>query len=355
MCIFKKPKIAILQQNLVHYRVPFFNKLVDNGYSVTVFCERNLINSIEVKFSVEIFKSKTLAGFKLQSDLPSRLKAYDVVVVMYDLRWLTFMRIGLGPMPFRRVLWGIGLSSAKGLGSKPVVDWFRIQLSRLSDATVVYSNIAAEKYRRYRSIDAPIYVAPNSIDSIGYRYDPKEVKIEKNNIIFIGALSARKRVHELLIAYHEAFLYEKNRPRLSIIGDGPEKSNIQKLINDYKLDEYITMYGEITDEDALCSHFLRSFVMVTPSQAGLSVLKSLSYGVPVITRKNAITGGEIEAIKESITGHFYESRHELVNILRLLWNDKAKQELLVINSWDYFWSEHSLEKMVNGMNKAIME
>ena len=93
-------------------------------------------------------------------------------------------------------------------------------------------------------------------------------------------------------------------PNLNIIGDGPELAKLNNWVNENNLDDIVRFHGRIVDSDVIEVFFRKSYACISPNQAGLSVIESMAYGVPFITSKYPITGGEYNAIIEGANGFF---------------------------------------------------
>ena len=115
---------------------------------------------------------------------------------------------------------------------------------------------------------------------------------EKNTILFVGSLDQRKELDVLLKAFSEIIEVIPKSINLVIIGDGEEKENLIKLIEKLSLKKRVSMKGKITSNVDLIEYYKKALVNVSFGQAGLSVLQSFGYGVPFITKINAISGGE---------------------------------------------------------------
>jgi hypothetical protein len=81
------------------------------------------------------------------------------------------------------------------------------------------------------------------------------------------------------------------------------------------LAESVIFHGAIYDEKELSVHFKNALLCISPHQAGLSVAKSMGYGVPFVTYKEAITGGERYHITDGVNGILYENDADLVDII----------------------------------------
>ena len=140
--------------------------------------------------------------------------------------------------------------------------------------------------------------------------------------------------------------------KLIIICDGPLKKSILNYINKNNLKENIFVKGAIYDEEVLASYFYNSLCMITPKQAGLSVLKSMGYGVPVVTSYDSITGGERFNIKED-NGFLYHDEKELENIITQCFFNPSIFLQKGINAKSYYQSNTTIKQMTKGFEEAI--
>ena len=74
-----------------------------------------------------------------------------------------------------------------------------------------------------------------------------------------------------------------------IIGQGPEEAKL-KTVKRLRLEDRILFLGKINDAKKLKMYYEESIFSISYGQAGLSVLQALGFGVPFITKKNAISG-----------------------------------------------------------------
>lgn len=145
-----------------------------------------------------------------------------------------------------------------------------------------------------------------------------------------------------------------NKIKLVIIGDGEEKEKLDRLISVHKLNNKIEMKGKITDTGTLLDYYRRAIVSVSFGQAGLSVLQSLGYGVPFITKSNAISGGEKSNIKDGLTGFLIDD--DIIHLqdkLIFLINNIEESRKMGMKAYEYYSNHCTIENMVGGFNDAL--
>jgi len=155
--------------------------------------------------------------------------------------------------------------------------------------------------------------AARSLLDIGVK--PEKVTVVYNGIDlerFAGRKRARRQPtigivarlsgfkgHDLLI--HAMKIVVKKYPdvRLLIIGDGPQKRNLKRLVSRLKLKKHIEFVGFVNDVQ---NYLDQMNVFVLPSQAeGLpfSIIEAMAKGLPVVATR---TGGVPELVLDRQTG-----------------------------------------------------
>ena len=89
-------------------------------------------------------------------------------------------------------------------------------------------------------------------------------------------------------------------------------------------------------------------------QAGLAVLQSMAFGVPFITKRNAISGGEKYNIVDENNGIFCaDDMNSLVDAMSRLIVDPGYAKLLGVNAFTHYRDKASVSLMVDGFRAAL--
>jgi Glycosyltransferase len=162
------------------------------------------------------------------------------------------------------------------------------------------SHYLKKTMEKYISNSQQIIVKYNIVDV--EKFTKKERKIKDRNFIYmvsVGSLDLNdKKGYELLIK--ALFELKKENPtfRCDIIGEGPNKGYLQKLINDLNLEENVFLLGGISN-DVLVDYYNEIDFFVSSSKIetfGVAIIEAMSCGSPVLSTKS---GGPEEFINDS--------------------------------------------------------
>lgn len=116
----------------------------------------------------------------------------------------------------------------------------------------------------------------------------------------------------------------------------------------------VEFLGKINDPEKLKEYYQHAIVSVSFGQAGLAVLQSLGYGVPFLTKLNAISGGEKSNIKNNVNSVFCEdNQRSLEQSLVKLCTDIDYSRALGKAAFDHYSEYCTIENMTQGFLDAI--
>ena len=190
-----------------------------------------------------------------------------------------------------------------------------------------------EKYKVKRNV----HIIPTGIEiekySKNYSLDKinklkKSLKINDEKVlIFVGRLGLEKSV-DFLIENHK-----KINAKLLIIGDGPERDNLEKLVKKLKLNEKVIFTGKVALKDIGLYYKLGDiFVTALKTETqGLTVIEALAASLPVVAINDE---SFIDPIKNDYNGYLFNDKKEYINYINSLLDDKNKLARLSINAYE---------------------
>lgn len=334
------------------YRVPIFS-ILNEKYDLTV------THSIDKSFdeSTVDFKVKYLPGFHIsrfffhKTSLHKLSKGYDIVIGYGDISWLSIVSLlFIRKRKYKVILWGIGVRASRytEYGTPTVWDKVRYYLMQKADAVLFYSSQPIPLYEKVGFSRDKLHVANNTVV-----VNDIDTGVQRDVILFVGTLYKQKKIYELLENYLAVYNINKNVPNLEIIGGGEEYISIKQWIDEHNLNDRIVVRGKIFDENKLSKYFSKAIACISPGQAGLSVLKSMGYGVPFISIETAITGGEIFNIENNVNGILYKDHSELKDIILDITENTTKYLEMGKKAKEYYDTYRTPQNMAKGISDAI--
>ncbi|MEN2995320.1 MAG: glycosyltransferase family 4 protein [Thermodesulfovibrio sp.] len=189
---------------------------------------------------------------------------------------------------------------------------------------------------------------PTGVDLNKFNPDSVKPMIDKDRILIgsIGILRSWKG-HEYLLKAIPLVIKKIKKVHFYIVGDGPQFNNLKKLIEELKIENYVSMLGYVEDTAAI----LKSLdILIHPSTSNEGVpqvvLQALSMRVPVIACNVGSIG---EIIKDKKTGILIEPKNSYAiyeAILEILKDNELKSKIIE-NGFKLVEEHYSFNKMLN--------
>lgn len=262
-------------------------------------------------------------------------------------------------------LWGHFSSNSRSFSVTNPADFYRLTLARWADACVCYTNGIAELLRPHLS-DRKLFVAQNTLDTdalftwhSALSQEGKRAVRERIGLpptlpllAFIGRLIKAKGTDTLLrIVRH---LQDKREVGLVIVGDGPERSEMERTAA--KLDlQHVCFTGALPTFEESSAYLFAADVMLLPGYVGLAVNHGFALGLPVVTHgspgKMRYHSPEIEYVIDGYNGRIVE-HGDISAFVRGVQEVLESQPQYSKRAQEYARIQLSAARMVDGLESA---
>ncbi|GAB2934990.1 hypothetical protein GCM10027047_34290 [Rhodococcus aerolatus] len=276
--------VVVLQPAMGSYRQEFLRALEDQGAPVEFLVgDRHFVESVRTGVESPLVTSTGANVFVLgrrlgfQRGVTRRAVAAAVCVVELNPRNPnTWVVAGVRRLLGRRT-WAWGHVWPRG-GSGSRSDRLRGAVRRLTGHVLVYTAEQAAELKRH-SPTVTVGVVPNSLyraADLGPSSDA-----EPDRFVWVGRLVPEKNPLLVVEAFRR-YRQDGGRLRLSIIGDGALRADVDDAIIRHGLSDQVTVLGWVDDRRCLQDQFSRSAALLCTGYAGLNVTQSLGFGCPVV-------------------------------------------------------------------------
>ena len=220
----------------------------------------------------------------------------------------------------------------------------------LTDNLITISYKTKKDLRRIKKSERSIVIPPG----IDFSYIQKiKTSDEVSDIIFVGRLIKEKNVDILIKSI--SIIKEKN-PNISclIIGEGPERSKLEKLVDDLKINDNINFKGFMENHDYIIGYMKSSNVFVLPSVRegfGIVVIESNACGIPVVVMDHEMNAAK-DLVHEGVNGYKAKLSPEDISdkIIKSIENKDKMKTSCIDSSKGYDWN-----KIVDDLEKVYLE
>lgn len=340
--------ILVIQGQLLHYRRELFNALSSLD-DVTVAHSGAASRLDTDRFAEIVLPVRQIGPFQLQTGMSKLIAKMrpKTVIAMFDVRWLhSVSTMFQYDRSLNWVWWGLDR------GKSNVAFRVKMAIARRPNPIVFYDQLSRDALGAALEPQGKLFVAnntfhvPNRIEA--YRHPMK------SRFINVGSLDARKQNDVTIRALHKIVQDTETNIRYTLIGHGKEHARLAALISALGMQDRVELVGQIEDPSVLANYYAEALASVCFGQAGLAVLQSMAFGVPFLTKRNAISGGEKHNIHDGINGVLCKDDPEdLERCLRDLISDTDKARRLGQAAYNHYSQEATIENMVSNFGKAI--
>ncbi len=342
-------KLIIIQAVAPAYRTYFFSMLNKSlGTKFDLYAGKNyfapsVISTTQINYKKINNYYLLNRKFLFQKGYWSLINSNDILVMELNPRNITTWIFLIVRKLYRKktILWGHAWPRK---GMYATSDKIRHLMRLLSNQIIVYTkqqqNDLQKKMPLKKISAAPNALYPASLMTYSQTSD-------MNNLIYVGRLTKAKKVDLLIRHFHLAISQVPENMKLMIIGDGPLKNNIEQYIKKHQLENRIKLLGQIDDYKQLKKYYHQSIFSVSPGYAGLSIIQSFSFGIPILLAKEEKHSPEIEAIIENENSLYYDNKNsdDFVEKLKNIIQNKSYWSSQRKNIVDFCKKNYSTEYM----------
>jgi N-acetyl-alpha-D-glucosaminyl L-malate synthase BshA len=278
----------------------------------------------------------------------SKQEKLDVLNVHYAIPHATaaFLAREITGVPYVVTLHG---SDVTILGSDPSYHLVNTHSVEMADAvTAVSKFMQREAYERL-GLEREVKVIPNFVDAQAFSPVPCEATEddcdECGSIIHVSNFRPVKRVADLVYAM-AIVTKEEPKARLTLVGDGPDRHGVERLIDSLGLRGNVTLTGFRSDIPNLmrCSDI--GVLCSETESAPLTLLEGMSTGLPMVATK---VGGVLEIVEEGNNGLLVSPKHpeEIAQAILRLYRDPKLRSKLGERARKTILERYTAEKIVN--------
>ena len=311
-------------------------------------------------------KLKYLKNYKLFGHIFWQSKAliksifsnYDAIFLLGDMKilsnWIVPMVVRLRNKKI--VYWTHGIYGNENKIKKTI----RLIFLNLATDILLYENRAKKILIDHGFDNQKLHVVFNSLDYNNQKKIFKHLinnsinsKSAKKRIVFIGRLTKVKKIEMLINAIINLNI-NKKKIDLIVIGDGPRKPYLEKIVNASTYKKNIKFIGSLYDERKIANIIFNSDLCVSPGNVGLSCIHSLTYGTPVCTHDNLNNQmPEAEAIKPGENGFLFKE-NDIIDLQKKIirwfkYNHKKNSRQFIRKIIDERYNPRYQIKVINNM------
>ena len=200
----------------------------------------------------------------------------------------------------------------------------------------------------------PVQVVPNGIDTDLFRPDP-ERRSKVPTLLSVGRLHAQKNVGYLLNLV--AAIKSRTEIKAQIIGDGPERTSLEKTAAALGIADCVQFNGWLPRERVREAYQSATFLVHASSYEGMSnvILEALASGLPVVASQ---IPGNTELVQDGANGFLFDpatNPAQLAERISLIFQDETTWARLSAEARATIENRFSWEQAADAFEKLLSE
>jgi len=183
----------------------------------------------------------------------------------------------------------------------PILKYLSNLTLKMADAIVVINEHTKNILIKNKIKPEKIHIISPGIDTNKFEYVPyNNKKTQKIELLVVSYLLKRKGVDLIVKAIKEVVKYN-NGIVLRIVGDGPQRQNLENLVKELKLEEFIVFEGFVNNS-GVQEYYRKTHIFLSMSRDeswGQMYLEAMACGLPVIS---SVNNGSVCMIKDGQNG-----------------------------------------------------
>lgn len=370
-------KVSIIQREIPHYRIRFFEELYAQGsledLDIRVYTGSPPAGgSSTTAFPYQILPvrhfGKQKSSSYWMSTLEQAIAGSDIVVAPQELQCLTVPYLWAKRRRICKswIWWGHGYNfqaSLRPSSASTLKEAIKRFMTRRANGLITYTAGGADYWRSQGLAEDRVAPYYNTIDVEGLKKAGADITEQerrdlrdklglngKRVLLFSGRLYAEKKVDFLLRAF--ALLKKSYQDvALLIIGDGEERARLEQMAQQLEIRD-THFLGEIVDPKETAAYFSLADLMVLPSLVGLAIVHGFSFGLPLITTDSPGHGPELDYLSDNngvMTRHDIPQYAEAIVALLSFPQRLEAMKHAAMAQGDELRLSHSVHRFIDGI------
>lgn len=212
---------------------------------------------------------------------------------------------------------------------RKVVNW----VLNNSDFIVAQSSNTKDNAEKYYKYHKDIKIIPLPYEVVNFKKISRKelgLKDDKKYLIGVGRLVKRKGFEYLI----KSLKLLNEDVECLIIGDGPEKENLQQLAVNLGLKQRVNLLGYLSEEEKKFQYLAAADIFVLSSLHegfGIVLQEAMQVGLPIIATDN---GGQVDLIRNGKNGFLikFGNKYMLIHEIKKIFNDQKLKESIKYNN-----------------------